>query len=256
MKRILGCVLVVILGVTLFMSFVDTKSVAAEKTIKGHIVYRERIALPPEATLNVQLADVSLADAAATVITETSIQPAGQSPIEFSLTFDPEKIVPGHSYAIQARIATGDTLWFVTDEQHQITPLDVTDPLSIRVTSIRQSASEIRQLGIADAKWLAEDINGGGVIDYAQTTLSIASDGEVQGSGGCNPYFSTATIKQNEISFTPVSTTYVQCPPALMDQERKFYEMLSHAKSYRIEGSKLYLIDTAGNEISRLALSS
>lgn len=255
MKRILGCVLFVVLSIALLMSFVDTKSVASEKTIKGQIVYRERIALPPGATLNVQLSDISLADAAATVITETSIQPDSQPPIDFSLTFDPEKIVQGRTYAIQARIATGDTLWFVTDEQHQINPLDVSDPVLINLTKVRQSAAELRPLGITDAKWLAEDINGGGVIDYAQTTLLIDSDGKVEGSGGCNPYFSTATVKQNEITFASVSTTYIQCPPALMDQERKFYEMLSNARSYRVEGSKLYLIDTAGKDISRLALT-
>ena len=38
-------------------------SQAAEQIVKGEVVYRERIALPPNALVTVQLADVSLADA-------------------------------------------------------------------------------------------------------------------------------------------------------------------------------------------------
>ena len=45
-------------------------SVAAEKTVKGEVMYRERIALPPNAVLSVQLADVSLADAPAAIVGE------------------------------------------------------------------------------------------------------------------------------------------------------------------------------------------
>ena len=47
---------------------------------------------------------------------------------------------------------------------------------------------------LKDIDWLAEDINGGGVIDYAQTTLIIKSDGSVSGSGGCNRFMTSASI--------------------------------------------------------------
>ncbi|TIV73114.1 MAG: hypothetical protein E5V93_18665, partial [Mesorhizobium sp.] len=48
---------------------------AAEKTIAGEVTYRERIALPPDAVLVVELADVSLADAPAIVIAKRRIAP-------------------------------------------------------------------------------------------------------------------------------------------------------------------------------------
>ncbi|MFT7759321.1 UNVERIFIED_CONTAM: META domain-containing protein, partial [Salmonella enterica subsp. enterica serovar Enteritidis] len=43
--------------------------------------------------------------------------------------------------------------------------------------------SESRVPDITGVSWLAEDINGGGVIDFAQTTLTIGRDGAVSGSG-------------------------------------------------------------------------
>ena len=52
------------------MLAVPEMSNAAERTLKGEVMYRERIALPPNAVLSVQLADVSLADAPATMIGE------------------------------------------------------------------------------------------------------------------------------------------------------------------------------------------
>ena len=59
--------------------------------VTGTITYRERIALPENAIVNVQLQDVSLQDVAATVIAETTITTPGQVPIRrtptsFSLT--------------------------------------------------------------------------------------------------------------------------------------------------------------------------
>ncbi|MER8749608.1 META domain-containing protein [Mesorhizobium sp. M1050] len=49
------------------MLAVPEPSVAAGKTVRGEVIYRERIALPPSAALSVQLADVSRAGAPADV---------------------------------------------------------------------------------------------------------------------------------------------------------------------------------------------
>jgi len=96
---------------------------AAERTVPGEVIYRERIALPPDAVLVVELADVSLADAPATVIAKRRIGPAGQVPIKFEIGFDPKAIQKGRTYALQARIAVGERLMFTTDTSHHLDPL-------------------------------------------------------------------------------------------------------------------------------------
>ncbi len=63
--------------------------------------------------------------------------------------------------------------------------------------------------------WLAEDIKGGGVIDNAQSTVSIAAGGKVTGSGGCNRMFGTATIAGDALTFGGIGTTRMACAPAL-----------------------------------------
>ncbi|MFD1197549.1 META domain-containing protein [Brucella gallinifaecis] len=232
-----------------------TASIAAEKTISGKVIYRERIALPPEARLIVQLSDVSLADAPSKIIGETRIEAAQGSPIMFAINYDTNMIEPGHSYALQARIVAGDTLWFVTDQRYTIDPKSPTEPIELKVVMVRKSADEAVAIGIEGKDWLAEDIQGGGVVDTAQTTLLVDSDGSVSGSGGCNRFMSKATISGSNISFGEIGSTYMQCPPALMNQERKFLDALGKTRSYKLDAGKLVLIDESGDELARLSQS-
>ncbi|MDR6633976.1 heat shock protein HslJ [Phyllobacterium sp. 1468] len=80
---------------------------------------------------------------------------------------------------------------------------------------------------IRNVTWLAEDIDGRGVIDNAQTTLTIDADGSANGSGGCNRFTTSATIAGSNLSFKPAAATRMMCPPALMDQEQSFFPRLN-----------------------------
>lgn len=102
-------------------------------------------------------------------------------------------------------------------------------------------------------RWLAEDINGGGVIDRLQTTLELGADGKVTGMGGCNRYMGSATVTDNAISFQPMASTRKACSPAVMDQENKFHAALTTVTSWRIEQTKLLLLDKDGIELMRLS---
>ena len=102
-------------------------------------------------------------------------------------------------------------------------------------------------------RWLAEDINGGGVIDRLQTTLDISPEGRATGFGGCNNFMGSVTIDGTTVSFGPLASTRKACTPAVMDQENKFHQALSAAKTWRIdEQSKLLLTNSAGNIVAKL----
>ena len=85
------------------------------RQVTGNVIYRERMALPDIAVLEVQLQDVSLADAPATVISSATISPTGQVPIPFSLDYRPETIDPANRYALSARIEVEGRLMFIND---------------------------------------------------------------------------------------------------------------------------------------------
>lgn len=94
-------------------------------------------------------------------------------------------------------------------------------------------------------EWLAEDIDGGGVIDNAQTSLLVAEDGSVSGRGGCNRFSGKAKIDGQSISFGTIASTRMACADALMNQERKFFEALGKVATFRIDQTerKLVLLD-------------
>jgi heat shock protein HslJ/phosphoglycolate phosphatase-like HAD superfamily hydrolase len=103
-------------------------------------------------------------------------------------------------------------------------------------------------------KWVAEDIDGGGVIDNAQSTLEISEDGSVSGSTAVNRYGGKAKIDGQKLEFGPLAVTRRAGHPALMDQESKFTKALGRVASFRIENSGLlYLMDATGNDVLRFS---
>ena len=86
------------------------------------VTYRERIALPSDAVIDVQLIDTSVADVAAQTVAEVLINAEGrQVPVPFTLTYDPAKIVPANRYSVRATIRSGDgMLMFSTTQAYPV----------------------------------------------------------------------------------------------------------------------------------------
>lgn len=84
----------------------DGKTVLA--LLEGVAVYRQRIALPPDAVLIVTIQDVSLADAPAATIAQARIPTRGrQVPLPYAVEYDPSRIVAGRRYTVRGRIEDG-----------------------------------------------------------------------------------------------------------------------------------------------------
>lgn len=92
-------------------------------SVTGSITYRERMALPPTAQVEVTLADVSLMDAPSKTIAQQSFTADGrQVPFAFTLTVDQRQLDPRHSYAVSARITDASgKLMFITDTRNSVT---------------------------------------------------------------------------------------------------------------------------------------
>ncbi|MBU0823530.1 MAG: YbaY family lipoprotein [Alphaproteobacteria bacterium] len=92
-------------------------------SVTGQITYRERMALPPTAQIEIQLSDVSLMDAPSRTIAQQSFTADGrQVPFAFSLTVDQRPLDPRHSYAVSARITDASgRLMFITDTRNSVT---------------------------------------------------------------------------------------------------------------------------------------
>ena len=105
----------------------------------GTVIYRERIALPDDAVVTVQLGDVSKMDANAAVLSEQTIKTEGkQVPFEYSLPYDPEASDERLTYAVSARIEDGEgKLLFISDTVIPVITQDnPTEDVEILVVSV------------------------------------------------------------------------------------------------------------------------
>lgn len=90
-------------------------------SVTGTVTYRQRIALPPNAVVEVALVDVSRQDTAATTIAKQTIATQGkQVPFAFTLPYDPSKIQPNYSYTVQARIIVDGTLQWINTSRYAV----------------------------------------------------------------------------------------------------------------------------------------
>ena len=115
-------------------------SEAQKAQLSGELFYLPRLALPDDAEAEVVLVDVSLADAPSVQLASQQLKPAGQIPIAFVLDYDPAQLVPGHSYAIQARITHQGKLLYITTSRHAVLGNDMaTSKLRIQVNPVEHS---------------------------------------------------------------------------------------------------------------------
>ncbi len=101
--------------------------------------------------------------------------------------------------------------------------------------------------------WLAEDINGKGVMDMLQTTLVFGDDDKVGGNAGCNRYFGSVKIDGDKIEFGPVGATRKMCPEAIMQQEDAYLGVLPEASRWRIKNRLLFIYSSDESLILRFS---
>lgn len=112
---------------------------------------------------------------------------------------------------------------------------------------MRPDSTATPKVELTGSTWVAEDIDGKGVIDNAQSTLVFGTDGRVSGRAACNQYGGKVTLNGASMIVDQVFSTKMACAAeALMDQETRFLEALQATRSYRMDGTKLVLLDGSG----------
>jgi uncharacterized lipoprotein YbaY len=104
----------------LLLSICTATSAGPTATVRGEATYRERLAVPPGAQLEVVLQDVSRADAPAQAIGSVTLSDIGQPPYRFEIPYLPEHIVASHRYSVRARLTHQGQLLFTTDRTYPV----------------------------------------------------------------------------------------------------------------------------------------
>lgn len=225
-------------------------------TIEGTASYRERMALPEGAVLELELLDISRADAPSERLASLRIKPQGQVPILFTLHYDPALIDERFTYAVTAKIIHEGRLVFHSDTIHPVLTRGAGDTVDVAMVRIPAERAEASVAMVIGPTWVAEDIDQRGVIDNLQSHVTLTPEGRIHGSGGCKAFAGGYTLDSDRLLFGTeggqLAATLKACPDAVMDQEARFTDALSRVQSWRIENGLLFLLDAEGTPILRL----
>ena len=110
-------------------------------------------------------------------------------------------------------------------------------------------ASETIQLE-PNRTYVVERIGERPLIENSYLTITLDDDGRAFGTAGCNHWFASYTIKQQQISFGQAGATRMACAPALMEQEQRFLEALGKVERWDVSPTEqLRLWPAEGNPI-------
>lgn len=107
-------------SLTLLMAACLTTKAEPTATVRGEAIYRERLAVPPGAQLEMLLLDVSRADAPSQTIGSVTLTDVGQPPYPFEIAYRPDQIVSSHQYVVRARLTHEGRLLFTTDQAYPV----------------------------------------------------------------------------------------------------------------------------------------
>lgn len=197
--------------------------------ITGELTYFARIALPPDALAIVELRDAE-ADPSQSVAAETRIATEGrQVPIPFTLTVDRETLDKDQTYQLRGGILDGLQPGWISEPV--TIDIDQTEiDLGTLIMKPYEAPAPFGVIGmdkITDIEWVVEDIDGSGIIDNSNVTITFGEDGRIAGNGSCNRYMAGWEEENGKLTISRAAATQMACAEALMNQEMKFLDILA-----------------------------
>lgn len=217
-------------------------------TVSGTAGYRERIALPPGAVLDVQLLDVSRMDVAATVLSARRYAMTGV-PQAFELAYDDALIDPAMSYSVSARILMGDQLLFVTDTHNAVLTRGAGDNVDLMLVRAAQGGED----PLENTSWRLSHLDGAPVEAEKMPEIAFAAGGGFGMRGACNSFRGSAEIAGDKLTLPAnMAGTLMACPEPAETLDRALLAAISRVAGYVIDGDSLMLNDADGAEVLRL----
>src|SRR5271165_2562854 len=209
-----------------------SSAAAASPMITGTVTYRVRMALPPEAAIDIRLEDVSRADAPATLVAENIFAAAGkQVPISFQLPYSQKDIQPDHRYQVRARINIEEKLIFTTATAYPVITNGAPTQVNLLLQPVNSAhagsqpdgaggatASGKKTASLRGTVWLLTELNGlppvAPMDNNAAQLLIDTEDNRFSGSTGCNRMTGTFEQHGGSLHFNPAATTIDGLPRA------------------------------------------
>ncbi|HET9887414.1 MAG TPA: YbaY family lipoprotein [bacterium] len=217
-------------------------SSGSSNAVEGTVTYREQVALPPLAVVEVKILD-SASNPTSEYLAATTIRTEGrQVPISFALPYDPAKIQPTHTYVVHAAIGDGAKTLFTTNTIYPVITKGNPKDVDVVLTKVGD-VDEAQEAGtLVGTSWKLQDLQGKRVLNQVEATLSFPEAGLVAGNATCNSFFGTVQVKGQSMKFGPIGSTKMACADSIMDQETKYLQALHKVEKFTIQEPEHILV--------------
>lgn len=243
-------------------------------TVQGILMYRERMALPPRIELEIELFTPTSDKPFARLLREQS----GQAPLAFSLDYIAG--AEFKNMFLRASIYVGDEKIFMSEdveltahtnhldmsvllirqmpkelENTEIKDIPVYNPTAASVSSENSEESENLEasessknledsdnVSLKNTYWKLVELNGTPVLNFAEQgdLYFIINKDEVNGSDGCNNFFSSFELEGQNLKILPGGVSMKMCHEGV-EQSREYMQALFAANSWQRNGDSLEL---------------
>ncbi|MDF1836033.1 MAG: META domain-containing protein [Alteraurantiacibacter sp. bin_em_oilr2.035] len=221
------------------------------KTIDGTLSYRERIALPPDAMMEIVVSDITYGSERELVLSRT-MRKIGQSsmPIPFTTQVSRAIASDGPLYGLRAYIREPDgTVLFRSSEPFllnlQSDRIDIGN-IVLTMTS-PDDAGPLEISGVHDIEWHVTQIAYDVVSTPTAPVLTFGVDNRFYGSTGCNNFSGEYELDGSSIDLDTLAVTRRACEAPLMEQERRFLEVINNLETVSLDQDGRLVLSGADN---------
>lgn len=222
------------------------QSAAAQPSVSGTVVYRERMALPPDAAIEVKLQDVSGSNGMPNTIAETVFGSGGkQVPIPFQLAYNTSDINPAHKYQVQANIRVNGKLLFTGVIPYLVITQGNSSQVALLLERAPEKSAQAPGRKLLYTNWKLVQVNGKAavVVEGGEAHLFLEKKEMFTGSTGCNQITGSYIASEGALQFTPGGMTMKMCVQPLMEQEQALVAAMKATTNYKIDGDALELLN-------------
>lgn len=207
----------------------------APAPLSGELVYRQRIAMSPDAVVNLRLVDTDRGN----TLAQQTIRPQGQQvPIDFALNYDPSAFVAENANKLFVTIHDGQgrLSWLAEVPVKDATQNDMQIVLT-------QAGIDNKEL--TGSQWqLLRIENADGSIDWARdkapSTIVFGTNGKFNGKAACNGFFGSFQLQADgSMHVGNAGATLMACMGDNIATQ--FLQTLSKVDSYAMTPDQLRL---------------
>jgi heat shock protein HslJ len=108
-------------------------------------------------------------------------------------------------------------------------------------------------IDLIGSEWIVVGYNNGtggftSVVNGTEITMTIIEDGQISGTGSCNPYNAPYSVEDGTVAIGPVASGRMFCgePEGTMEQETRYFELLQLVRTVEYNGNQLEMFGEDG----------